>query len=62
MKNQKKMKKTRTYTVIRMKKDKNKMIKNAVNQMERRMKTIKLEHLKMGKKRINRLLNYCFQL
>ena len=63
MKNLKKMKRMKTYTVIRKKEDKNKMIKKGINQMEKTMRLINQEQLKMGIKRINnRLLKYYSQL
>lgn len=63
MKNLKKMKRMKTYTVIRKKEDKNKMIKKGVNQMEKTKPLINREQLKMGIKRINnRLLKYYSQL
>ena len=63
MKNLKKMKRMKTYTVIRKKEDKNKMIKKGVNQMEKTKRLINQEQLKMGIKRINnRLLKYYSQL
>ena len=63
MKNLKKMKRMKTYTVIRKKEDKNKMIKKGVNQMEKTKRLINREQLKMGIKRINnRLLKYYSQL
>ena len=62
MKNLKKMKRMKTYTVIRKKEYKNKMIKKGVNQMEKTKRLINQEQLKMGIKRINnRLLKYYFK-
>ena len=62
MKNPKKMKKMKIFTVIKKKKVKNRMIKKAVNQMERKMGIINQEPLRMDiKKASSRHLKFYFQ-
>jgi len=62
MKNPKKMKKMKIFTVIKKKKVKNRMIKKAVNQMERKTGIINQGHLRMDiKKASNKHLKFYFQ-